>query len=1032
MRCSEWDAIAVAGARGERESIAAHLAAPPFGDRARRRALDNARAIVAGCRGRTAERSLLDLFLQEFGLSNEEGIALLCISEALLRIPDDDTAEALIAEKIASANWVDHVGQSESLFLNASTWALLLTGKVIGAADGLGEEITRDVGAWLKRFVAKLGETAARKAMSRAVRVLGAEFILGRTIKQALRRAGGEPASFDMLGEGARTHDAARRYAEAYRSAIRAVGRAFPSADPVRGSGVSVKLSALHPRFEPLQEKRVLAELGETLLELATEAAAHNIHFTVDAEEAERLELSLQLFEGLARAPALRGWEGLGIAVQAYSKRAPAVLDWLNGLCRPMMVRLVKGAYWDHEIKQAQERGLAGYPVYTRKAFTDLAYISCAARLLGCGHVYPQFATHNAYTVAAVLELSAQRAKPFEFQRLHGMGELLYDEARRRHPDLPPVRVYAPVGAHKDLLAYLVRRLLENGANSSFVNRFMDAKVPLDELVREPMALVSECDAQAHPGIPLPRNLFGTQRANSTGLDVGDSASVRALLRQAGGNREPLLATPRDSGIDVGSMRRDDDGKAVPRPDLCSASTGDADCGVAQLVRRAVDAFPGWDAKLASERAGCLLRLADLIEAARPRFVSLLRREAGKTLLDAVDEIREAVDFCRYYAAECERLFGTPQSLRGPTGETNTLALRGRGAFACISPWNFPLAIFTGQVAAALAAGNSVVAKPAPQTPTIALAALELMHAAGIPKDAVSLAIGNADVGALLVADAAVAGVAFTGSTAAAKRIQRSLAARAGAIVPLVAETGGQNVMVVDSTALPEQVVDDVIASSFRSAGQRCSALRVLYVQEDIAEALIGMIAGAMDTLVVGAPADPATDVGPVIDAAALTRLESHIDAMAGRILHRCRVPPALKGAFCPPTLIGIDGIGALDAEHFGPILHVVRFAGARLPEALAELRSAGYGLTLGIHTRIRSRAEAIMAAVPVGNAYVNRDMVGAVVGVQPFGGEGLSGTGPKAGGPHYLLRFATERTVTWNTVATGGNAALLNLEEGR
>ncbi len=1046
---SEWNAIVEAGTRDEREAVQALLAEAPFGDAARRRIMANARALVAGCRRRSGERSLLDLFLQEFGLSNEEGIALMCISEALLRIPDDATAEALIAEKIASADWAAHVGESESLFLNASTWALLLTGKVLGPANRLEDAVANDLGGWINRLAARLGEPVVRTAMSRAVRILGAEFVLGRTIGEALRRGDGALASFDMLGEGARTHADARRYAETYRNAIEAIGHAFPDADPAGSSGVSVKLSALHPRFEPLQEKRVMAELGETLLDLASAAAARNLHLTIDAEEAERLELTLRLMQQLANEPRLRDWQGLGIAVQAYSKRAPAVIDWLDALRRPIMVRLVKGAYWDHEIKRAQVQGLSGYPVYTRKAFTDLAYLRCAAQLFASPHIYPQFATHNAYTLAAVMELGAKRREPFEFQRLHGMGELLYDEARRQHPGLPPVRVYAPVGAHKDLLAYLVRRLLENGANSSFVNRFLDAKVPVDELLREPMAAVEACEARPHPGIPLPRDLFGRERLNSAGLDIGDSAAVRKLLRQAGAHGEPAIAiaendndgTPANTGeagaaLDrrkrngqtdrVAGRSEDEFPRRESRDSFQEMTATDAE----RLVRRAAEAFPRWEATPAEERAGCLLRLADLLEGERPRFVSLLRREAGKTLLDAVAEVREAADFCRYYANECTRLFGAPQPLPGPTGEANSLALRGRGVFACISPWNFPLAIFTGQVTAALAAGNTAVAKPAPQTPHIAAAAVDLMHAAGIPEDAVRLAIGGVDIGRAMVADEAIAGVAFTGSTDTAKHIQRALAARTGPIVPLIAETGGQNAMVVDSTALPEQVVDDAIASAFGSAGQRCSALRVLHVQEDIAEALIAMLAGAMDTLVIGDPSDPATDVGPVIDREALARLETHIGAMKARVLHRCRLPSGLRGTFCPPVLIGIESIAELEKEHFGPILHVVRYARKRLPAALAEIRASGYGLTLGIHTRIHSRAEAIMAAAPVGNCYVNRDMVGAVVGVQPFGGEGLSGTGPKAGGPHYLPAFAVERTLTWNTVATGGNAALLNLDD--
>ena len=997
---SQWSAIVAAGAKSEREAVRARLAEVPLGNTELQQVLQRAQALVGGCRARAAERSLLDLFLQEFGLSNEEGIALLCISEALLRIPDDHTAEALIAEKIGTANWAQHLGQSDSLFLNASTWALMLTGNVIA----LGDHVTRDAASWISRLASRVGESVARAAMSRAVRILAAEFVCGRNIEEALAQAkasGVRLASFDMLGEGARTAADAERYAQAYGHAIEAIGTAFPSATPATASGVSIKLSALHPRYEPLQAQRIVAELGDVLLALARRAAARNLQFTIDAEEADRLELSLRLFERLAKASELKSWEGLGIAVQAYSKRAAAVIDWLQSLNRPVMVRLVKGAYWDFELKRAQVEGLAGYPVYTRKAHTDVAYLACAARLLDsarAANLYPQFATHNAHTVAALLELGAKSGRRYEFQRLHGMGELLYDEARRRVPNLAPVRVYAPVGPHNDLLAYLVRRLLENGANSSFVNRFLDDAVPLADVVRDPIAAAMQSGGSPHSRIAAPLDLFGHERRNSLGLDVGSDAEVAALVAAAR-NCDVVL-------------------------------DGTEACDIGTLVTRAAAAFGPWQATPAAARRACLGRFADLIEANRPRFVALLAKEAGKTLLDAVSEVREAVDFCRYYGAECERLFAGPTTLPGPTGEANTLSLHGRGVFACISPWNFPLAIFVGQVAAALAAGNAVVAKPAPQTPSVAAAAVELMRVAGIPADAVCLAVGGTATGAALVAAPAIAGVAFTGSFATAKHIARALAAKDGPIVPFIAETGGQNIMIVDSTALLEQVVDDVVASAFRSAGQRCSSLRVLYVQEDIAERLLDMLVGAMVTLVLGDPADPATDIGPVIDAEALARLQAHIDAMRDRLMFQCAVPPSLDGTFLGPTLIEIESIADLDAEHFGPILHVVRFAAADLAQVLTNVQAAGYGLTLGVHSRIHGLAARALAAVKVGNTYVNRDVIGAVVGVQPFGGEGLSGTGPKAGGPHYLTRFAVERALTWNTVATGGNAALLSLPE--
>ena len=1005
-RSERWRAIDRAGRLPEQAAVRARLAEVPFSRAERQQVLESARTLVAGCRKRAEERSILDLFLAEFGLSNEEGIALMCISEALLRIPDDGTAEALIAEKVGTGDWSAHLGQSDSLFLNASTWALMLTGEAIG----VGEDLRRDVRGFLRRLVARVGESVARAAMSRAVRILAGEFVLGQNIEQALARAGGALCSYDMLGEGARTATDAANYAAAYRHAIDVVGQAQCSQDPRANSGISIKLSALHPRFEPLQRRRVLKDLGATVLELAVQAASHGLPLTVDAEEAERLELTLELVAQLARSRELADWSGLGLAVQAYGKRAPAAIDYLADLRRPLMVRLVKGAYWDAEIKRAQVEGLAGYPVYTRKAATDVAYLACAARLFGAPGLYPQFATHNAHTVAAVLALAASAADAagagrYEFQRLHGMGALLYDEARRRLPGLPPVRLYAPVGPHKELLAYLVRRLLENGANSSFVNRFLNDRVSLADAVEDPLAVVEAANAAPHPRIPLPRELFAPKRANSAGLDVGNARDVHALLRDG---REAHGAPASDA--------------------FAPAPPEHAPAAVAQLADRAATAFPAWDSRPASERRACLVQLGELLEANRARFVALLATEAGKTLLDAVAEVREAADFCRYYGAECERLFRASTRLPGPTGEANFLRLHGRGVFACLSPWNFPLAIFTGQVAAALAAGNTVIAKPAPQTPAIAAAAVALMREAGIPKDAVLPAFGGAAVGAAVVAAPEVAGVAFTGSTATAKRIANALAAKPGPIVPLIAETGGQNAMIVDSTALPEQVADDVVASAFRSAGQRCSALRVLYLQEEIAPRVLQLIVGAMQALVIGDPAAPCTDVGPVIDAAALRRLNAHVDAWRKRLLYQCPLPEGLAGTFFAPAVIAVDSIVDLDAEHFGPVLHVARFRAEALEQALRDIRAAGYGLTLGVHSRIDRRAEQVMAVAKAGNTYVNRDMVGAVVGVQPFGGEGLSGTGPKAGGPHYLPRFAVERCVTWNTAAKGGNAELLSL----
>lgn len=948
--------------------------------------------LVTGCRERDGERSILDRFMQEFGLSNEEGIALMCISEALLRIPDVASADALVGEKLSTANWAEHVGQTDSVFLNASIWALMLTGNVVRLGDDV---VGSDPASWIRGFAGRMGESVARAAMAGAVRILAGEFVQGRTIEEALDRER-DMASYDMLGEGARTSGDAERFTQVYLHAVQTVGEAQPDATPEGASGVSVKLSALHPRFEPLQHKRVDRELGGRLLSLARAACEHNLQFTVDAEEMWRLESTLGLFAMLCREtdPA---WRGLGIAVQAYSKRAARVIDWLQALAeenqRILAVRLVKGAYWDAEIKRAQVEGLDGYPVYTRKSGTDLSYLYCAGQLLAQPNLYAQFATHNAHTLAAVVHLGQAADRPYEFQRLHGMGRLLYDEAKRQVPTLAPVRVYAPVGPHRHLLAYLVRRLLENGANTSFVNRFLDEKTPVDELVRDPVELVREQRCEPNPNISLPRDLYGSTRRNSRGLDLGDRARVEELLH----------------AIDTAPpLRRD------------FAATR-----VADAVAAADAAHPAWGATAPGDRRRLLNAFADALENRRGEFIALLMREAGKTLTDGIAEVREAADFCRFYGSECERLF-VEMPLPGPTGEDNVLSLHGRGVFACISPWNFPLAIFLGQVAAALAAGNTVVAKPAEQTPAIAQGVLELMAKVGFAQDVVRIVHGEADVGRELVRHPRITGVSFTGSTAAAKDIARNLAGRDGEIVPLIAETGGQNAMIVDSTALIEQVVDDVVTSAFRSAGQRCSSLRVLYCQREIADALIDMLTGAMDALVVGDAMDPATDVGPVIDREAHERLATYLKHAEPRTLHASPIPE--DGLFIAPTLIEIDSIRELTSEHFGPVLHIVRFDRSELAACLEDIRGTDYGLTMGVHSRIEAVAEQAVAAVGAGNNYVNRDMIGAVVGVQPFGGRGLSGTGPKAGGPHYLLRFALERVVTRNTSATGGNAELLRM----
>ena len=1013
------EAVRAATYLDETRAVRALLAGIDLSVGQRQRAMAQARDLVQACRARSHERSLLDSFLQEFGLSNEEGIALMCLAESLLRVPDTRTAEELVADKLAHGNWTEHAGASESFFVNASTWALILTGNVLS----LSEHITRDADGWFAGLVARLGEGAARAGIGRAMRILGRGFILGQDIDEALANEHGALSSFDMLGEAARTAADAERYFEGYRRALGAIAAAYPDANPQASSGISVKLSALHPNLRQARRADVLRELAPRVTALAAEAARADVHLTFDAEEAARLDLTLDMIERVATHDDTRGWQGLGIAVQAYSKRAPAVLDWLaelaRGTSRRIMVRLVKGAYWDTEIKRAQVGGFEGYPVFTRKASTDLSYIACAAQLCRASDaLYPQFATHNAHSLATVTELA--RGHEFEMQRLHGMGEMLYDEARRQIPDLPAIRVYAPVGEHEDLLPYLVRRLLENGANSSFVNRFLDAEISLNEVVRDPIADVTHFERVPHPRIPLPRALYGEGRANSTGVDLDHPTQAAELLaamepfRQARWDeaKGTPVVNPTDHRDTVGTVR------AATRAEIDAA------------LDRAVEAQSRWDATPAPARAQALLDTAHAFEAHRAELAGLLVREGGKTVPDALDEIREAVDFCRYYAAQCHTHFEAGAALPGPTGEANTLRLHGRGVFATIAPWNFPLAIFTGQTVAALAAGNCVAAKPAEQTPLVARRAVELMHAAGIPSDVLHLLPGTGEaVGRALVADPRIAGVAFTGSTATARAIHRTLAERPGPIVPLIAETGGQNAMLVDSTALPEQAVDDILRSAFGSAGQRCSALRVLYVQDDIADRLLDMLFGAMDLLRIGDPWDLATDVGPVIDAVARDALDAHANALAPRRLHGCALPGHCgDGTFVAPEAFEIDTIGDLEDEHFGPLLHVVRFRSRDWHHCLADIRASGFGLTMGVHSRIGRRATEVATLSRVGNLYVNRDMVGAVVGTQPFGGEGLSGTGPKAGGPNYLPRFAVERVVTVNTAATGGNAELLEL----
>jgi RHH-type proline utilization regulon transcriptional repressor/proline dehydrogenase/delta 1-pyrroline-5-carboxylate dehydrogenase len=1000
---------------------------------ARHRAVAVAMSMVQGARDRRDERPFLDAFLQEFGLSNQEGIALMCIAEALLRIPDDATADRLIAEKLATGDWSSHAGQSESLFVNASTWGLMLTGGILE----LDPSIREDAGGWMRKLTRKAGEPLVRLAVRRAMKIIGGEFVVGRNIEEALARSAREAdlglCSFDMLGEGARTAEDAERYLESYEHAIGVIGAAALGRAAHEVSSISIKLSALEPRYNLLQNERVMQRLVPKVQALATQSARLGIQLTIDAEEADRLDLSLDVIEALARERSTREWPGLGLAVQAYGKRALDVIDWVAATARRygrrMTVRLVKGAYWDSEIKRSQERGLAGYPVYTRKLTTDVSYLACAGRIFRHLDVlYPQFATHNAHSIATVLELAPPKAD-FEFQRLHGMGRLLYAEAQRKVEQFPRVRVYAPVGEHKDLLAYLVRRLLENGANTSFVNRFMDEEVPVADIVRDPISDLERLESYAHARLPIPAHLYPDRR-NSRGVDLGNPPEVAALRDELASERTAPLAGPYVDGVLLPGDTHAVNNPADRRQEVgrCRDSTA---AEVSSAFDSAAAAFVAWERAGGDPRATCLERAADLLDERRADFHALLVREAGKTIGDAISEVREAVDFCRYYAVRAREQFAA-RRLDGPTGELNELSLHGRGVFACISPWNFPLAIFAGQVTAALAAGNTVVAKPAEPTPLVALAFVKLLHEAGVPANVLQLAPAPGRLfGQVAFAHSSLAGVAMTGSTATALNINRALAARESAIVPLIAETGGMNAMIVDSTALPEQVVDDAVTSAFMSAGQRCSAARLLFLQEEIADQVLEMIAGAMEELVIGDPADLATDVGPVITATAAEGLNRHIERMRkeARVVKSCALGEVHRfGTFVAPHLIELKSARQLVREEFGPVLHAVRYKSSQVDQLLADIRASGYGLTLGVQTRLESFWRQVFEHTAIGNTYVNRNMIGAVVGVQPFGGTGLSGTGPKAGGPHYVPRFATERTLTVNTTATGGNAALLNL----
>jgi RHH-type proline utilization regulon transcriptional repressor/proline dehydrogenase/delta 1-pyrroline-5-carboxylate dehydrogenase len=994
---------------------------------AERRVDAYARHLVEGIRARAGGLGGIEDFLHAYSLSTKEGLALMVLAEALLRVPDAATADRLIEDKLATGQWSSHHVKSSALLVSASAWTLGITARIIHPGE------TPDT--ILESLIKRLGIPAVRAATRQAMRLLASHFVLGQTIEDALDRARGHPPgrySFDMLGEGARTRADAERYFAAYAHAIDAI--AANAGDAASRPGISVKLSALHPRFEAVSRELVLTELVPKARELARKARTHGLNFTVDAEEADRLELTLDVMAAVLADSSLRGWDGFGLAVQAYQKRAPAVIDWLEGIAksfgRRLTVRLVKGAYWDTEIKRAQERGLADYPVFTRKAMTDLCYAACTRKLLAARpRLYPQFATHNALTVASVIE-DAGGVEGYEFQRLHGMGEVLYQLLLADYPQAV-CRVYAPVGGHRDLLAYLVRRLLENGANSSFVSVAADAAVPVASILERPQNRIGDARRARHHNIPLPRDLYGPQRRNSAGVEFGERTALDALLAEIRDARPSVEAVPLVGGTSrpgiERSVRSPIDGKVIGR-------VGEAnEAAVAAAMTAAQTAFAAWTATALDMRAAALERAGNLFEARRGRLIALLQAEGGKTLDDAVAEVREAVDLCRYYALEARRSL-VPRALPGPTGEANELRYRGRGVFVCISPWNFPLSIFIGQIAGALVVGNSVVAKPAEQTPLVAAEAVRILLEAGIPSSVLHLLPGDGKVGAALVGDAGVAGVTFTGSTEVARAIHRALAAKETAIVPLIAETGGINPMIVDATALPEQVTDDVITSAFRSAGQRCSALRLLCLQEDVAEPILEMIAGAARELTLGDPREPSTHVGPVIDAEAKEKLDRWIadKEKEGRVRFRWDrfKPLPVRGTYVPPAIITLDRARDLRQEVFGPILHVVRWRADALDALLEEVAGNGYALTLGIHSRIDATADHIAARLPHGNVYVNRSMIGAVVGTQPFGGNSLSGTGPKAGGPNYLERFAAEQVVTVNTAAAGGNASLLASED--
>ena len=1031
-------AIDAAYHRDEAVAVERLLAGLRFDAATAERVRARARRLAHRLRGEAAGQVGVEAFMHAYSLDTHEGVMLMCLAEALLRVPDAETQEKLIRDKIGDVDWQKRVVHSESFLINASAFGLMLSGRVM-RWDQPGQDLT----GRLRGLLGRLGEPVVREAMRQAMRIMGQQFVLGQTIDQAIDRARrmheqGFRYSYDMLGEGAKTAADAARYVASYGTALERIAATAPKVDFFDRPSLSIKLSALHPRYEAAKWRRLEGELLPVLVGLMGTAKRLGVAVTVDAEESERLEPSLDLFERLAAHPDLAGWDGLGLAVQAYQKRAVHVIPWLAELARRtgrrVPVRLVKGAYWDGEVKHAQQLGLPDYPVFTRKVATDVSYLACAKALLDGGErFYPQFATHNAHTIAAVVEMAGNRRAGFEFQKLHGMGESLYrDLATVEHVGIP-CRVYAPVGSHKELLPYLVRRLLENGANSSFVHQVIDPETSLEELIADPVAKLARLQPKPHPAIRRPPDLFQPERRNAAGVDLASPAALAELRRELGTAMAPGFAAR--PGVGEGLAPHPVRNPADRRETVGEARFADA-ATAERAMERAHAGFAGWGRTAAEERAAILDRAAGLMEAERGPLLALCVKEAGKTVGDAVADWREAVDFLRYYAAQARRLMAEPVRLPGPTGEDNRLSLHPRGVFVAISPWNFPIAIFTGQVAAALAAGNSVIAKPAEATPLIAQAVVDLLHRAGVPADALIHLPGEGHVvGPVLVADRRTAGVVFTGSTETAWAIQRAMAGKDQAIRPFVAETGGLNGMVVDNTALPEQVVADAVESAFRSAGQRCSALRVLFLQDEIAPKVVEMLAGAMAELEVGDPAQLATDVGPVIEAAAKEELERHVAAISrqGKLVYRCALGEGhAHGSFVAPALVEIDRLDLLERESFGPVLHVVRYPGRLLDRVIDAVNATGYGLTFGVHSRIDETIDHVVRRVRAGNVYVNRNIIGAVVGSQPFGGEGLSGTGFKAGGPNYLLRFVTERTLTVNTAAVGGNLALLGALEDR